>query len=278
MTGRSVSQDPQSGEEFYGAELRRRREAAGLTQADVGDRVVCSPSLIAHFEAGRRTPSLEDAQRLDAVLGTDGFFVRMRRTLGRIRFAGHFEAAAEAEQLATFIEEYAVSLVPGILQTERYARAVFRGFQPHETVHSIDKKVANRIERGHILDKPEAPKVWVILSEGVMRCAVGGPDVMAEQLRHLAALGRSGRVLVQVLPHGVGAHATMNSMVCLMRFADAPDLAYVEGLHTGALTDDPPLVRRYRDAYDLARAAALPPEVSLELLESAAEDYNHARS
>ncbi|MEV2244555.1 DUF5753 domain-containing protein [Streptomyces sp. NPDC049970] len=116
----------------------------------------------------------------------------------------------------------------------------------------------------------------VILSEGVMRCAVGGPDVMAEQLRHLAALGRSGRVLVQVLPHGVGAHATMNSMVCLMRFADAPDLAYVEGLYTGALTDDPPLVRRYRDACDLARAAALPPVASLDLLESVAENYSHA--
>ncbi|MEU0127619.1 helix-turn-helix transcriptional regulator [Streptomyces sp. NPDC006289] len=278
MTGRSVSQDPQSGEEFYGAELRRRREAAGLTQADVGDRVVCSPSLIAHFEAGRRTPSLEDAQRLDAVLGTDGFFVRMRRTLGRIRFAGHFEAAAEAEQLATFIEEYAVSLVPGILQTERYARAVYRGFQPHAATESIDKEVASRLERTHILDGPDAPRMWAILNENVIRAVVGGPDVMAEQLRHVMALGRSGRVLIQVLPYGVGAHATMNSMLSLMRFADAPDLAYVEGLHTGVLTDDPLLVRRYRDAYDLARAAALPPEVSLELLESAAEDYNHARS
>ncbi|MEK8144407.1 Scr1 family TA system antitoxin-like transcriptional regulator [Streptomyces sp. M10(2022)] len=100
---------------------------------------------------------------------------------------------------------------------------------------------------------------------------------MAEQLRHITALGRSG-VLIQVLPHSVGAHATMNSMVSLMRFTDAPDLTYVEGLHTGVLTDDPPLVRRYRDAYDLARAAALPPEVSLDLLESVAEDYDHARS
>lgn len=278
MAGRAERQEPQSNEEFYGDELRRRREAAKLTQADVGDQVVCSPSLIAHFEAGRRTPTLEDAKRLDKVLGTDEFFVRMRRTLGKARFAEHFEEAAEAEQLATFIEEYAVSLVPGILQTENYARAVFRGFQPHSTAASIDKKVVNRLERARVLENLDTPRVWAILNENVIRAVVGGPAVMAEQLRHIASLGQSSRVLVQVLSHRVGAHATMNSMVSLMRFADAPDMAYVEGLHTGALTDDPSLVRRYRDAYDLARAASLPPEASLDLLESVAEDYDNERS
>lgn len=278
MASRRERQEPQTNEEFYGDELRRKRETANLTQADLGDEVVCSPSLIAHFEAGRRTPTLDDAKRLDKVLQTDGFFVRMRRTLGKARFAAHFEQAAEAEQLATFIEEYAVSLVPGILQTENYARAVFRGFQPHNTTSSIDKRVVNRLERARILKNPDTPRVWVILNENVIRAQVGGPPVMTEQLRHIAHLGRSGRVLVQVLPHQAGAHATMNSMVSLMRFADAPDLAYVEGLHTGSLTDEPSLVRSYRDAYDLARAVSLSPEASLDLLDSVAEDYENARN
>ncbi len=239
---------------------------------------VCSPSLIAHYEAGRRTPNPADAKRLDQVLGTDGFFERWRDTLAKARFAEHFQEAAEAERLAVFIEEFAVSLVPGLLQTKAYAQAVFRGFRPHATVDDVEKKVANRLERARILEHPETPRVWAILNEAVIRTVVGGATVMAEQLRHIARLGRSSRVLVQVVPFSVGIHATMNSMVSLMRFADAPDMAYVEALHTGSLTDDPSLVRRYRDAYDLTRAAALPPEASLNLIESVAEGYdNHER-
>ncbi|MDN3023606.1 helix-turn-helix transcriptional regulator [Streptomyces sp. S.PB5] len=278
MTGRAGHHEPLSNEQRYGDELRRRREAAGLTQAELAERVVCSPSLIAHYEAGRRTPSHADAQRLDQVLGTDGFFTRWRKTLAKSRFAEHFQEAAEAEQLAVFIEEYAVSLVPGLLQTRAYARAVFRGFRPHATADDVDKKVVNRLERARILEHPETPRVWAILHESVIRTLVGSPEVMTEQLRHIAQLGRSGRVLVQVVPFSAGIHATMNSMVSLMRFADAPDMAYVEALHTGSLTDEPSLVRRYRDAYDLTRAAALPPEASLDLIESVAEDYgNHER-
>jgi hypothetical protein len=100
---------------------------------------------------------------------------------------------------------------------------------------------------------------------------------MAGQLRHIEALGRSGRIRVQVLPFAVGAHATMNSMLKLMRFTDAPDMAYVEGLYSGSLLDDPLVVRRCQDAYDLARAAALPPEASLDLLRSVAEEYENER-
>ncbi len=96
---------------------------------------------------------------------------------------------------------------------------------------------------------------------------------MAEQLSHIVALGRAGRVLVQVIPHTAGAHATMASMMSLMRFEDEPDAAYVEGLYTGSFIDDPALVRAYRDAYDLAKAAGLSPEASLGMIESVAKEY-----
>jgi transcriptional regulator with XRE-family HTH domain len=275
VAGRGRAEQVQSPREFYGEELRLRREAAGLTQSELGERVICSGSLIAHFEAGRRKPRPDLAERLDAALGTEGFFVRMLRTLDTFRFADHFAAAADAEQLATVIEEYAPILVPGILQTEAYARAVFRAYQPQAHPDELETKVVNRLRRADILADHASPHVWVILGENVLGTAVGGPAVMAEQLRHVAALGRSGRVLTQVVPRSVGAHGAMGSMLSLMRFADEPDLAYVEGTHTGVLHDDPAVVGRCRYAYDLARAAALPPEASLALLETAAEEYDH---
>ncbi|MFD7899237.1 Scr1 family TA system antitoxin-like transcriptional regulator [Streptomyces sp. NPDC059743] len=259
----------------FGRELRIAREAAGLTQQQLGDCVVCHASLIAHFEAGRRMPRAEDAKRIDKALNTGGRFYRMLSILEEAKYAAHFREAAEAERLATTICEHAVSLVPGILQTPDYARAVYRSGEPNPNPKRMDELVKGRTARRQLLDNPETPVVWVVLSEAVLRTVVGGPAVMAEQLRDLARLMREDRIFLQVVPFSAGAHATMGSMATLMSFDDAPDLAYVEGVFTGALFDDPNLVRQLRQAYDLTRAAALPPAASLALIESVAEDYEN---
>ncbi|WP_066952425.1 helix-turn-helix domain-containing protein [Streptomyces lushanensis] len=259
----------------FGQELRIAREAAGLTQQQLGEGVVCHASLIAHFEAGRRMPRAEDAQRIDKVLGTGGRFHRMLSILEEAKYAAHFREAAEAERLATAIYQFAVSLVPGIFQTADYARAVYRSGEPNPNPKRMDELVKGRTLRRLMLEDPETPMVWVVLSEAVTRTVVGGPAVMAEQLRDLARLMRDDRIYLQIVPFSAGAHATMGSMVTLMSFDDAPDMAYVEGVFTGALFDDPHLVRRLRQAYDLTRAAALPPAASLALIESVAEDYEN---
>ncbi|WP_046503320.1 helix-turn-helix domain-containing protein [Streptomyces odonnellii] len=259
----------------FGQELRIAREAAGLTQAQLGEGVVCHATLIAHFEAGRRMPRPEDAQRIDKVLGTGGRFHRMLHILEEAKYAAHFREAAEAERLATAIFEYAVSLVPGILQTAEYARAVYRSGEPNPNPVRMGELVKSRTSRRELLSNPETPVVWVVVSEAVLRTAVGGSAVMAEQLRDLARLMRADRIFLQVVPFSAGAHATMGSMMTLMGFDDAPDLAYVEGVFTGALFDDPHLVRKLRQSYDLTRAAALPPAASLALIESVAEDYEN---
>lgn len=276
----SRSQDPDvplSPGEFYGQEIQRRRELMGLTQAKLGELIVMSPQMIAHFEAGRRKPRLDDAKRLDQVLGSDGFFHRMRRTLDEARFADHFTTAAELERLATVIKCYGASLVPGLLQIDDYTRAVFRAGIVNPTERDVEKLVANRLERARILEDPDGPCLWALVDEHVLRRPVGGPAAMAAQLRHIADLTCRGRVRTHVIPFSAGAHALLESMIVLMRFADAPPVAYVEGVQTGRVLDDPSVVDKCQSAYDLALGDALSAQESLALIAEVVETYERDR-
>ncbi|MET9655451.1 helix-turn-helix transcriptional regulator [Streptomyces sp. NPDC006510] len=260
---------------LLGAELRHRRERAGLSQEELGLPLFVSGSFIGQLESGTRRMQLDQARKLDEVLGSDGFFERNCAALKKSKYPDHFAEAADAEALAKAIREYAPLLIPGLLQTEAYARAVFRAYQPTAPEEEIDDLVAARLERGQLLVHPTTPQLWTVLDEAVLRRSVGGPAVMAEALRHLASLARRHRIIVQVLPFSQGAHAAMDGGLKLMTFPDAPPLAYLDGLGSGQLLDDPAPVARHELTYDLLVASALSPEASLALIESVAEDYAH---
>ncbi|MFD0436327.1 helix-turn-helix domain-containing protein [Streptomyces chartreusis] len=265
---------PRTAREKYGEELRLRRMAAGLTQEQLGDQVVCSPTLISHFEAGRRLPKPDDAQRIDQALRTDGFFVRWLEDL-ESKYVDHFAAVAELEQQATLIQQFALSLVPGVFQTDDYARAVFRAYRSNHTAEELDEAVVIRTRRARILDGPLRPVIWTLLDECVLRRRVGGPQVMAEQLHKIADLAEAGRLRLHVLPYGVGAHALQQSYLTLMSFEDSAPVAYVEAFVTGHLMDDPALVTASQTAYALALSDALSQQQSLALVRAAAEDHAH---
>ncbi|MEV5594393.1 helix-turn-helix transcriptional regulator [Streptomyces sp. NPDC052496] len=259
----------------YGEELKAQREAAGLTQEKLSEMVIMSRTHIAHIEAGRRRPSMDDARRLDQVLSTGGVLARFLPTLDGKLMADHFEQVALFEQQTTMIREYAATLVPGLLQTEAYARAVFGSFFPPKNTEQCDSAVVTRLERAKILDAPDPPVLWVLLDEAVLRRPVGGPAVMAAQLRHIAELGERERVRLHVLPFSAGAHPLMESGLMLLCFDDAPSIAYVEGLYTGALYDDPAIVRNGQTAYALALSDAMSHTDSLVLIKAVAEEYEH---
>lgn len=260
---------------LLGAELRHARIKAGLTQDDLGDPLFVSGSYIGQMEAGTRRILREHAVRLDEVLGTTDFFTRNCEASGKSRYPDHFAEAAEAEATAESIREYAPLLIPGLLQTEGYARAVFRAYQPTATEDVIDALVEARLDRARLLADPTRPLLWAVLDEAVLRRRVGSDAVMAEALRHVADLARRHRVIVQVLPFDAGAHASMGGALKLMSFVDAPPLTYLEGPGTGQLEDSPASVARHQLAYDLIGASALSPESSLALITSVAEDYAH---
>ncbi|KOV67944.1 helix-turn-helix domain-containing protein [Streptomyces sp. MMG1121] len=265
--------------EFFGAELKRRRENAGITQADLGTRVFVSGGYIGQFEQAIRKPQLDVAQRIDEILQTDGFFERLcRKLIDDRRYAEYFAQAAELERLATKICEFAPALVPGLLQTAGYARAVTLAMNPFASDEYIEDKVSGRLERQGILKDATRPVYWVILHENVLRIPVGGPAVTTEQLDRLAALARERTVLLQVLPYTAGAYPVMTGDLRLMEFEDAPPTVYTEAVYSGNLLDDPAVVKPAHEAYDLLRAAALSPEASLALIESAAEDFRRCTS
>ncbi|WP_370414869.1 Scr1 family TA system antitoxin-like transcriptional regulator [Streptomyces fradiae] len=260
--------------EFFGELLKEHREAAGLTQSELGARVFVSGAYIGLFEQGVRKPQLELATMFDEVLKTGHLFEKTwRRLINKSPYASYFQAAAELEAVATKICEFAPTVVPGLLQTPAYARVVTLASNPLATDEYVEDTVKGRMERSVILKDATRPVYWVILHETALRIPVGGPAVMAEQLDHIAAHVRERKALVQVLPFAAGAHTEMGNMIQLMEFEDAPPTAYTEALFSGNLLDDPAVVKRCQAAYDLLRAAALSPEASLALIESAAEDY-----
>ncbi|MET7847741.1 helix-turn-helix transcriptional regulator [Streptomyces avermitilis] len=265
--------------EFFGAELKRRREDAGFTQVELGSRVFVSGGYIGQFEQAIRKPQLDVAQRIDETLQTDGFFERTwRKLIDDKRYADYFAEVVELERAATKLCDFAPVLVPGLLQTAAYARAVTLAANPFATEEYVKEKVTARLERAHILSDVTRPEYWAILHENALRVPVGGPEVMTEQLEHIAAMARERKVLVTVLPYSAGAYAAMAGMMTLMEFEDAPPTVYTENVYSGDLLDDPALVKRMQGSYDLLRVAALSPEASLALIGSAAEDYRRCAS
>lgn len=199
---------------------------------------------------------------------------RLCRLARTSKVAGYFADAAELQLQASSIGSYTSMLVLRLLQTESYARALTRAAHPFAATDVIEGHVRTRMERTSPLDSPTAPVLWVVLHEAALLLPVGGNAVMAEQLSHLAEQTDSRpRIVTQVLPFSAGAHPFLHGSMTLMQFTDAPTVVYTEGAYSGQLVEEPLLVEQFRSAYDLARAAALSPEASLQRIVSAAKEF-----
>ncbi|MGV9912469.1 helix-turn-helix domain-containing protein [Streptomyces tendae] len=261
---------------FYGKELRWKREQAGLTLRQLSEGSFYGLSHLSEIERGERRMPRELAEHVDRVLGTDGFFARRCEDVRKARRKGHaeyFEKVLESERHAECIEEWCPTVFPGLLQTEPYIRAVIRATHPLEPRDKTDAKVQARLDRARIFDDDATtPEYWIVLHESLIKHPILPPTEMAHQLDRVVELARRPRITPQVLPWNCGAHPLMQGTAKVMTFADAPPLVYTESPYSGDTIDEPSLVKQYRKAYDRLRAAALPPEASLAMIEEAAED------
>jgi transcriptional regulator with XRE-family HTH domain len=254
--------------DYYGYELRRRREAARLTLAQLGAILFCTGSLVGQIETAAKVPTREFSERVDAALGTDGMFSRLVGLVLRSQLPSWFQPYAEMEAKAAYISTYQAQLVHGLLQTKRYARAVL-GIRGD---HDLDSQAAARLDRQRILHQDQPPAMWVVLGEAVLHQEVGGRGVMREQLAHLLAMQKRRWLEIQVLPFEAGAHSGLMGSFNLLRFEKDPDIVYTEDFVQGHMTANPEAVREGSVRYDHLQAAALSVDDSAALIARVMED------
>ncbi|MFE1443031.1 Scr1 family TA system antitoxin-like transcriptional regulator [Streptomyces sp. NPDC058739] len=254
--------------DYFGYELRRKREEAGLTLKELGGVLFCTGSLIGQIETAAKVPQREFAERVDAALMTDGFFSRLVGLVLRSQLPTWFQPFADMEAKAEYICTYQAQMVYGLLQTEQYARSVLATGMPDQ----LDELVAARLERQRVLQRERPPLAWVVLDEAALHRPLGGAEVMREQLARLLGYIDRRWVRVQVLPFAAGEHASLIGSFTILRFEKEPDVVYTEDLISGHMTADSEIVREGTLRYASLQAAALSLGDSAALIARVMED------
>jgi len=248
-----------------GAHLRRLREASHITPSQAGEAIRATHSKISRLERGRSGAKQRDVADLLTLYGvtdeaereelldlarqasTPGWWQQYNDILPR-----WFELYVGLERAASIIRTYELQFVHGLLQTEDYARAVILIANAHASAEEIDRRVSVRMKRQQLLTQPDAPELWTVLDEAVLRRPPGGPGVMRAQLEHLLELTGLPNVTLQIVPFNVGPHAAAGGPFTILRFPepDLADLVYLEQLNSAQYLDHPDDVINYVTVMD----------------------------
>jgi transcriptional regulator with XRE-family HTH domain len=261
-------------------ELRRARLAAGLTQRDIAERLDWSPSKIIRIESGSVSITVTDLRALLAEYGIGDAkvvedLVAMARASKKQPWSQYKDVLTPAtiqffgyESTASRIRNFQLIVIPGLLQTEEYARAILEGYRlPEDRVERI---IESRLEHQELLEQAKPPQMHFIIDEAAIRRVVGGPKVMEAQLRRVSELALHQAVTVQVVPFPVGAHPGMEGPFVHLEFPDPDDddVLYIEGRHPAdsVFRDDSEVTAHYLNMFfELEKTACLPDEVDAYL-------------
>ncbi|MCP9985996.1 helix-turn-helix domain-containing protein [Streptomyces sudanensis] len=253
----------------FGAVVQALREHAGLSRVQLAARVQYSKHTVESVELGRRMPDEAFVERAEEALGNTGALRKAARhlTRGEVGLAAWFRRWARLEREAVSLCTYECRLVPGLLQSEAYARAVFEGAIPLRTDEELEAQLAARMERQAMMrERPTVPFSFII-EEHVFRREVGEPGVMRELVEHVLEHTAPRNVTLQVVPLDVGLHACLDGPVRILETPERRRLGYSEGQKNGRLISDPKEVSVLCHRYDTLRSQALNPKMSRDLLE-----------
>ena len=270
---------------WFADELRAHRSAHGWTQADVAAKTSYSESLIAQVETCRKAATPELARALDRVFATPGFtegaggvpgapgtFGRLVARLRNLPFPASFRSFAphEAEAAALYIFEH--SMIPGLLQTEAYARAILET-HPDATEDLVSERLAGRLSRQAILerDDPPPPVVCTLIDQSALNREIGGPVAMRDQLVHLVAMSRRPNITVQVIPN-TGAHPGLLGAFTVADLGGSPGIVNLEDIADGRVTEDAATVSMVALRFHSLRGDALSKGASRDLIEGVIQE------
>jgi transcriptional regulator with XRE-family HTH domain len=280
----TMRQSPTVRRRRLGIDLRRMREESNLTCEQAGDHLDCSASKISRIETARVPARPLDVQALCQLYGATEEQTANLVTLARESknqgwwqryddvLPGWFETYVGLESEAAAIRTYEMELVPGLLQTEGYARALYEvgDFTPE----TMERAWTTRLERQELLSGPNPPRYWAVISESALHREVGGPSVLRDQLLRLSELTDDSNITIQVIPRQLGAYPGMFTPFVVLTFPERsdPGVVYLEYLAGCLYLDRPEEVDRYMLVFDHLVASALPPRDSVELIRSVAKD------
>ncbi|GGV28831.1 helix-turn-helix domain-containing protein [Streptomyces griseoflavus] len=253
----------------FGAVVQALREHAGLSRADLGARVQYSKHTVESVELGRRMPDEAFVERAEEALGNTGALRRAARhlTRGEAGLAAWFRRWARLEREAVSLCTYECRLVPGLLQSEEYARAVFEGTIPLRTDEELEVQLAARMERQVMMrERPTVPFSFIV-EEHVFRRTFGDVEASREMLDHVLELTAPRNVTLQVVPLGARLHACLDGPLQILETSEGRRLGYSEGQQNGRLISDPKEMILLCQRYDTLRSQALNPTESRDLLE-----------
>jgi transcriptional regulator with XRE-family HTH domain len=266
-----------------GAELRRHREAAGITIEVVAERLGCSPSKVSRIETGRTAAALHDVADMLRIYGVPKsvmeHIVQIARDAKEKGWWAPFSTVLTSvyvglESAARSIRTYEQQVVPGLLQSEEYVIAMIRAARSGDTDLEIEQRVHVRMARQSLLTQDDPIDLRVVLDEAVLSRPVGGDGVMRDQLIRLIEAARLPNVTIQILPFAAGPHAGMDGPFAILEFEEDEDadVVFAENATGGLFLEKAEELRKYRSIFETIRATALDPEESIEMIEMLVEE------
>ncbi|UPT20361.1 helix-turn-helix transcriptional regulator [Thermobifida alba] len=246
-----------------GRQIRGYRERAGLSQHEVAQKIMVSPTMLSAMERGARGIKREHLERLDKVLGTGGILVDSWDASSGAGIPEWYQDGTERERAAYEIRTYQPLVIPGLLQTERYAHTLLRAGMPTSPAEEIARLVRGRMDRQAVLKKKDPPRLVVAVEETVLRRPFGGRDLMAEQLAHLLEEAQEPHISLHVIPFETEYHPGFPEAFTLYSLHDRPDILYLETRRSSSATTD---IGDYARVFRDLLGAALPPSASRELI------------
>ncbi len=267
--------DPESSPlAFFAAEIKRLRGIAGMTQEQLAKATNFSAGLVAAIETCRRIPSEDFADGADKALGTDGILSRLQRLVEQTSVLPWFRDLVDVERRATEIRIYETYVIPGLLQTEAYARHTISATRPVITAAEIDRAVALRLTRQETLYREDdPPRLWALLDESVLYRVNGTAEEMSAQLQHLILAGEQPNIVVQIIPNAEGSTAAEGRSFILLSLKSEPAVTYLQDIRSARYLRKTEDVTQYALAYDHLRSNALSDVKSAALIKEVAKHY-----